>query len=312
MKRLYRLGAGIVALSACVNTFANEEASCRTQRIGVIGWTDVVATSAVAGQLLKGLGYQTKESTASQQIIFAGIEKGQVDFLLGYWSPAMDDNIKPFVERGGVKVLAQPNLADGVINLAVPRYTAQQGLKTFADIAKFKDQLGGKIHGIEAGSGSNAAIQKMIDSNQFDLGDFKLIESSEAAMLAEVGRAIRQEKPVVFLGWKPHPMNIHYELSYLTQSEGAMGPNDGMATVSTVTAPGLAERCPNVAKLLENLVFTSDQEGELMEPIMNREKPDVVARTWLSKHPQVLEQWLADVRTADGHDGLAAVKAYLQ
>lgn len=297
---------GLTALAACctLSLFSTsllaDDASCKTVRIGAVGWTDVVATTAVASELLQGLGYETKQTQASQQIIFAGIQKGQIDAFLGYWKPIMDDNIKPFLDAGAVKVAAEPSLNDAVAVLAVPSYTADKGLKTLADIAKFKDELDGKIYGIEAGSGANTAIQKMIDSNQFGLGGFKLVESSEAGMLAAVGRAARNEKPVVFFGWKPHPMNLSMQITYLTGTEDVFGPNDGAATVSTVTAPDYAERCPNANRLLTSLRFTSEQEAELMQPIMDRKAPAQVARDWIKANPQVVEAWLDGVTTLDG------------
>ncbi|WP_275545522.1 choline ABC transporter substrate-binding protein [Pseudomonas sp. Marseille-Q0931] len=306
---------GLTALAACctLSLFSTsllaDDASCKNVRIGAVGWTDVVATTAVASELLQGLGYETKQTQASQQIIFAGIQKGQIDAFLGYWKPIMDDNIKPFLDAGAVKVAAEPSLDDAVAVLAVPRYTADKGLKTLADIAKFKDELDGKIYGIEAGSGANTAIQKMIDSNQFGLGGFKLVESSEAGMLAAVGRAVRNEKPVVFFGWKPHPMNLSMQITYLTGTEDVFGPNDGAATVSTVTAPDYAERCPNANRLLTSLRFTSAQEAELMQPIMDRKQPAQVARDWIKANPQVVEAWLDGVTTLDGKPASASLVA---
>ncbi len=269
----------------------------------------MVATTAVASELLQGLGYETKQTQASQQIIFAGIQKGQIDAFLGYWKPIMDDNIKPFLDAGAVKVAAEPSLDDAVAVLAVPSYTADKGLRALADIARFKDELDGKIYGIEAGSGANTAIQKMIDSNQFGLGGFKLVESSEAGMLAAVGRATRNEKPVVFFGWKPHPMNLSMQITYLTGTEDVFGPNDGAATVSTVTAPDYAERCPNANRLLTSLRFTSEQEAELMQPIMDRKAPAQVARDWIKANPQVVEAWLDGVTTLDGKPANTALVA---
>lgn len=277
-------------------------------RLGAVGWTDVVATTAVASELLQGLGYETKQTQASQQIIFAGIQKGQVDAFLGYWKPIMDDNIKPFLDAGAVTVADKPSLDDAVAVLAVPTYAAEQGIRTLADIARFKDQLDGKIYGIEAGSGANTAIQKMIDSNQFGLGGFKLVESSEAGMLAAVGRAVRNEKPVVFFGWKPHPMNLQMPITYLTDTEEVFGPNDGAATVSTVTAPDYAQRCPNANRLLTSLRFTSAQEAELMQPIMDRQPPAKVAREWIAANPQVVTAWLDGVTSRDGKPAAQALK----
>ncbi|MDH1339624.1 choline ABC transporter substrate-binding protein [Ectopseudomonas oleovorans] len=309
---------GLTALAACctlslftTSILAAEEASCREARIGVVGWTDVVATTAVAATLLENLGYKTRQTTASQQIIFSGIDKRQIDFFLGYWKPAMDANIQPFLDKGQVRVFAEPSLADAIATLAVPGYLADQGLRSFSDIARFKEQLGGKIHGIEPGTGANANIQKMIDSNQFGLGGFRLVESSEAAMLAAVGRANKRGDAIVFVGWKPHPMNIQMKLTYLTGSEDVFGPNEGAASVSTVTAPDYAARCPNVHRLLSNLKFTAEQESQLMEPIMAREDAKAVARKWLKENPDEVRRFLAGVTTFDGRAGVDSVLAAL-
>ncbi|BAV75520.1 choline ABC transporter periplasmic protein [Pseudomonas chlororaphis subsp. aurantiaca] len=314
MKTLFKpclpLLCGALLLSA--NAWASEPASCKTVRMGVVNWTDVIATSGMADVLLTGLGYDSKQTSAVQQIIFAGIRDKRLDIFLGYWKPAMDKNIAPFLEAGQVKVLDKPSLADAQATLAVPDYVAAAGLKTFADIARFKEQLGGKIYGIEPGSGANTTIKTMIDSDRFGLKGFKLVESGEAGMLAAVQRAINRKEFVVFVGWTPHPMNINLRIEYLTGSEDVYGPNEGAASVSTVTAPDFAERCPNVQRLLQNLTFSAAQESQLMVPIMERKTPQDVARQWLREHPEDLQRWLAGVNSVDGKDGVAAVQASLK
>ena len=44
----------------------------------------------------------------------------------------------------------------------MPTYVADAGLKSFTDIAKFKDKLDGKIYGIEPGNDGNRIILDMI------------------------------------------------------------------------------------------------------------------------------------------------------
>ncbi|MBD8098279.1 MULTISPECIES: choline ABC transporter substrate-binding protein [Pseudomonas] len=314
MKRLSLILCGAALLSGYVSSYATaaEPASCKTVRMGVVSWTDVVATSGMADVLLSGLGYDSKQTSAVQQIIFAGIRDKRLDIFLGYWKPAMDNNISPFLAAKQVKVFGTPSLADAQATLAVPQYVADAGLTTFADIARFKDKLGGKIYGIEPGSGANTDIQKMIDTNRFGLGGFKLVASGEAGMLAAVQRAVNRKEFVVFVGWTPHPMNINMNMAYLTGSEDVFGPDEGRATVSTVTAPDFAERCPNANRLLTNLSFTAAQESQLMVPIMARQSPQDVARKWLRDHPEDLQRWLAGVTAFDGRDGVAAVQAYLK
>ncbi|WP_085656851.1 choline ABC transporter substrate-binding protein [Pseudomonas sp. B11(2017)] len=314
MKRLFTRCALILASSALLSApvLANDDPSCKTVRMGVVNWTDVIATSGMADVLLNGLGYESKQTSAVQQIIFAGIRDKRLDIFLGYWKPAMDNNIAPFLAAKQVKVMDTPSLADAQATLAVPDYVAEAGLRTFADIAKFKDRLGGKIYGIEPGSGANTTIKTMIDTDRFGLKDFKIVESGEAGMLAAVQRAVNRKEFVVFVGWTPHPMNINMKITYLTGSEDVYGPNEGAATVSSVTAPDYAERCPNVYRLLENLTFTAAQESQLMVPIMERKTPQEVAKKWLREHPEDLQRWLAGVSSFNGQDGVATVQASLK
>ena len=168
----------------------------------------------------------------------------------------------------------------------MPTYLADKGLKTFADIAKFEKELGGKIYGIEPGSGANTQIKAMIAKNQFGLGKFQLVESSEAGMLAAVDRAVRRKEAVVFFGWAPHPMNVNVAMTYLTGSDDALGPNEGMATVWTVTSPNYAEQCPNVHNLLTNLTFTAADESRMMQPLLDHKDAIESAKQWLKDHPQ--------------------------
>jgi glycine betaine/proline transport system substrate-binding protein len=279
---------------------AAEPASCKSVRLGVVNWTDVIATSAMTQVLLDDLGYDVKQTSASQQIIFAGIRDQRLDMFLGYWNPLMTQTITPFVENKQVRVLNEPSLKDARATLAVPTYLANKGLKTFADIARFKKELGGKLYGIEPGSGANTQIKAMIAKNQFDLGGFQLVESSEAGMLSAVTRAVKRNEAIVFFGWAPHPMNVNQDMTYLTGSEDALGPDEGRATVWTVTAPDYASRCPNVDKLLGNLTFTAEDESRMMQPLLEHKDAFDSARQWLKDHPQDRQRWLQGVTTFDG------------
>ena len=75
---------------------------------------------------------------------------------------------------------------------------------------------------------------------------------------------------------------------------------------------GYLEKCPNVASLLRNLQFTAEMQSRVMEPILNKVRPQAASRSYLKKNLAVLEPWLKGVTTIDGKDGLAAVTAALQ
>jgi glycine betaine/proline transport system substrate-binding protein len=304
-------GVGLLSIAMLQSAWAQEPESCKMVRFAEIGWADIAATTGVAMTLSEGLGYQTRKIMASVPIAFTGVQKGQIDVFLGYWAPSMDAVIEPFTKDDGVKVLPTANLEGAKYTLAVPTYLAEAGLKSFQDIAKFKKELDGKIYGIEPGNDGNLLIEKMIKEDQFGMGDFRMVESSEAGMLVQVQRAVRKNKPVVFLGWAPHPMNTQFDITYLSGGDDVFGPDYGAAKVYTVVPPDYEARCPNMGKLLNNLQFSVEIESQLMEKVLEKEDPAEVAKNWIKANPEALDKWLAGVTTYDGQDGAAAVKKYV-
>jgi len=290
---------------------AADPESCETVRFSDVGWTDITATTAATSVVLEGLGYQPEVEILAVPVTYASLKNQDIDVFLGNWMPTMEADIRPYLEDGSVENV-RANLEGAKYTLAVPSYLAEQGLKDFADIAKFREQLDGEIYGIEPGNDGNRLILKMIDENAFGLEGFELVESSEQGMLAQVARATGSEEPIVFLGWEPHPMNANFELTYLTGGDDWFGPNYGGATVYTNVRVGYLEECPNVGQLLKNLSFTLPMENEIMGAILDEgQDPEEAASGWLEEHPEVLETWLDGVTTFEGEPGLSAVKEHL-
>ena len=301
--------AALLAMST--PALAGDKEACKKVRFADVGWTDITATTAVTSALLSGLGYEPKTDVLSVPVTYASLQNKQVDVFLGNWMPTMEADIKPFLADKSVEVVGV-NLTGAKYTLAVPSYLFESGLKSFKDIAKFKDRLGGKIYGIEAGNDGNRLILDMIKDNKFELKDFELVESSEQGMLAQVERASAKSEPVVFLGWEPHPMNTKYKLSYLSGGDDVFGADFGGATVSTNVRAGLAADCPNLGALLKNMVFSLDMENKIMGSILfDSMEGDKAAMGWLKANAGQIDTWLKGVTTFDGKPGAEAVKKSL-
>jgi glycine betaine/proline transport system substrate-binding protein len=285
-----------------------DPASCRTVRFSDVGWTDVTSTTALAAELLRDIGYTPAITVLSVPVTFASLKNKDIDVFLGNWMPAQVADRAPYDADGSITVVG-PNLFGAKYTLAVPAYFYAQGLKDFGDIHRFAEPLKSSIYGIEPGNDGNRLVLKMLKDNQYGLGDFKLVESSEQGMLAQVDRAYRNKEPIVFLAWEPHPMNMRFDIKYLSGGDAVFGANYGGATIYTVTRKGYAEECPNVARLLDNLKFTLRGESEMMAAILDRhEQPAIAAGEWLKAHSDVAKTWLEGVRTFDGrraYDALA-------
>jgi glycine betaine/proline transport system substrate-binding protein len=284
------------------------QAACDKVSFSDVGWTDITVTTSLTKHVLDALGYKVDVKILAVPVTYASLKSGDVDIFLGNWMPAQSGEITPYLKSGEVESVAV-NLEGTKYTLAVPTYSYEAGLKDFKDIVKFSKELDSKIYGIEPGNEGNAYLVSLTKENKHELGKFVVVESSEQGMLAQVKRAYTAKKPVVFLGWEPHPMNANFSLKYLTGGEDFFG-SEGV--VNTVTRKGYVVECPNVGVLLKNLKFTLPLENEIMGKILDDgQEADKATAAWLKAHPEVLEKWLAGVTTKDGAPGLPAVKAKL-
>ena len=291
-----------LALGASTGAHAAEPASCQAVRFADVGWTDITATTAVVSEILKGIGYKPSAQVLSVPVTYRSMKDKKIDVFLGNWMPSMEGDIKPYAADGSVETIGA-NLEGAKYTLAVPDYVAEAGVKTFADIAKNADKFHKKIYGIEPGNDGNRLILDMIKKKSFDLGGFKLVESSEAGMVSQVMRAVPKQEWVVFLGWAPHPMNTKIKMVYLSGGDDFFGPNYGGATVYTNTRKGYSAECTNVGTLLKNTKFSLDAENEIMSSILDKKmKPAAAAQSWLKANASTWGNWLAGVKTFDGKD----------
>ena len=279
---------------------ANEPAECRSVRFGVVGFSDVAAVTAITSRVLDRLGYQPTTVNLSIPIIFASLQNQNIDVFLGNWMPAQEADSKPYLEKKTVEIVG-PNLEHARFTLAVPQYLYDAGLQGFGDVQHFATALNNSIYGIEPGAAANRLVLGMIHGNAFGLGHFKLIESSEQGMLAELERAYRVRKPIVFVGWEPHPMNLRFQIQYLRGGDATFGPDFGGSTINTVTRAGWSAHCPNLGRLLHQLKFTLRGESEIMAAILERHEPlERAAQKWLELHPEMVRQWLTGVSDFSG------------
>ena len=306
----------MIAISVALNALlfsgalAADKPECKQVRMSDLGWTDIALTNTTAELILKALGYEPQQQLLALNVTYESLKNRQLDVFLGNWRPVQDLDYKAYFDDGSVIPVAT-NLTGAKYTLAVPKYVADAGLKSFNDLQKFADKLGRKIYGIEPGS--NKPLLDMVEQKTHGLdAEWEVVESSEAAMLQQVKRAVQANEFIVFLGWQPHPMNVNMEMEYLADGDVEFGPDFGGATVRTIVRNGYPDDCPNVTKFLSNLVFDVTYENTGMNLIMGDGMEIPAAATkMMQDHPERLDAWLKDVTTIDGKPGLDVVKAEL-
>lgn len=301
--------AGLLALVASAAEAGDAE-SCKAVRFADVGWTDIQVITGIASTLFDALGYQSEVKTLSVPVTYASMKNKDIDVFLGNWMPSMTADVKPYFDDKSVEQLQPANLEGAGYGIVVPQYVADAGVKSIADLAANKDKFGGKFYGIESGNDGNRIIQTIITDAKNNLAGWELVESSEAGMLTEAEKAIKNNEWILFLGWTPHPVMGEMKISYL---DGVVDYGFGPATVYSNVRAGYVAECPNAGKIVSNLRFNLKMEGEMMAPVLKDGKdPKEVAQEWIKANPDSINAWLDGVTAFDGSDAKAAAQAILK
>ena len=141
----------------------------------------------------KRLGYEPKITVLSVPVTYASMKNKDIDVFLGNWMPTMEADRKPYVEDGSVEVVrrqprgrqvhprgARLHLRRGAARLRRHRSASHRARRTPSTASS-------------RATTATGWSSTMIKQNVFGLGSFKLVESSEQGMLAEVERAVRAQ-----------------------------------------------------------------------------------------------------------------------
>ena len=280
MRRL--LGAAATLVVAMSSTLAS--ADSKTLSIGYVdGWSDSVATTHVAAEVIKAkLGYDVKLQAVATGIMWQGVATGKLDAMLSAWLPVTHGE---YWAKNKDKVVDYgPNFKDAKIGLIVPEYVKAKSIEDLKTDTTFKN----KIVGIDAGSGVMLKTDEAI--KQYGL-DYKLQASSGAAMIAELTRAEDKQESIAVTGWVPHWMFAKWKLRFLDDPKGIYGAAE---TVNSIGSKGLEKKAPEVAAFLKKFQWASkDEIGEVMLAIQEGAKPDAAAKDWVAKHPERVAEWTA-------------------
>lgn len=307
------LASTLLLAATCAAAAPLDPPACQTLRLASPGWADIDATNALTGTLLKALGYKPVVQTLSVPLTYQGLKTGQIDVFLGNWMPAQRELVEPFLRQGQIERLAT-NLEKARFTLAVPDYVAKAGVRSFADLQAHADKFGKRFYGIEPGAPANQIIRQMIGKQAFGLTGWSLLESGDSALLAQLERSFKADaKPwMVFLAWEPHVINTRFPITYLEGGDAYFGPDFGSATVSTVSRKGYVAQCPNAGRLISQLRFSVALENEMLkQTVGERVDAGQAAATLIKRHPELLDGWLKGVTTAQGGEGLPAVRQAL-
>ncbi|ANS64042.1 glycine betaine ABC transport system permease protein [Streptomyces lincolnensis] len=253
--------------------------------IGYIPWDEGVASTFLWKEVLEERGYQVEAKQFEAGPLYTSLASGSVDFQTDAWLPTTHEQ---YWKQYGSKLDDLGSwYGPTSLELSVPSY--MKGIDSLADLKGRAATFGGKITGIEPSAGMMSLLKsKVLEEYGLDK-EYKVVDSSTPAMLAELKRAYAKKAPIVVTLWSPHWAYSDYDLKKLKDPEGAWGKGDG---VHTVARKGFAAENPVVARWLKNFKLDEKQLTGLESAInkAGKGKQQEAVRTWLKDNPGLVDK----------------------
>lgn len=293
MKNFFKKGLSIVAISGLIlagcggaKDVANEVPAGDvannqgvTITMGETPWTSTVPPTYVAKQLLEDMGYQVKIQKADAGVVFTGLAAGDIDVFMDAWLPDMHKN---YMEKYGDKITdTAVSYPDGEMGWVVPKY--MEDINSIDDLKGKEDLFEGKVYGIEEGAGMTMTSHELIKDYGLNI-DYSA--SSESGMLAQAKRLIQQEKPVIFLGWRPHTMFLDFDIKVLEDQKEFFKTSE----VHVLTNKDFAEKAPEAFNFLSKWNISVSDIEKMISDMDQGAKPEEVAKEWIEANPDKVKE----------------------
>lgn len=254
-----------------------------TINFGVTNWTSTVPPTKIAGKILENMGYKVKETNADAGSVYTGLANGDLDVFMDSWFPAQRQYIEKYSDSIESISVSYDNANSGMV---VPKY--MEDINDVSDLKGKEDIVNNEMFAIGAGDPAMQDMEKVIDFYDLDL---EMINSSEAAMLAAAEGKMKEEKPVVFYGWRPHSMFDKYDLKILTNKEATA--EKGLfdkSTIHIIANKKFEEKAPEAYKFLSNWSISMEDMEKMIAKIDNGKDPDDVTQAWIDNHQDKIDK----------------------
>ncbi len=276
----------VAALAAAgCSAGGNAETEDKSITLAYVAWdSEIASTNVVAHVLQEKLGYDVELLQVDAGPMWTGVSDGSADAMVAAWLPSTHESY--YADNEGKVVDLGPNLNGTKIGLVVPAYMDINSIEELAS-SDVGDAVDHTIVGIEPGAGLMMATEKAVET--YGLSDWTLLESSSAAMAAELQSAYEAQKPIIVTGWTPHWKFAKMDLKYLEDPQNVYG---GDEQIHTIVRQGLEEDQPAAYTFLDRFEWTPDDMAQVMVQIQEGAAPEEAAAEWVAANEDVVNAWI--------------------
>jgi glycine betaine/proline transport system substrate-binding protein len=256
------------------------QAQEKTIEIGTLSWEDLTPITGITKKVLEDAGYTVNVTEFGEWgIAYAALGKGDIQILASQIDYAAQD----YWNKNKSRLEKISPVSHGLYQaIAVPTYVTVDSIEQLNENA---DKFGGKIIGIEPGSGLMREAEDAVDEYGLDL---KLVEGSTAGMTAALKSAVDRNEWVAVTIWEPSWMFQKFDLKFLDDPKGAFSPPQGYYWIGQ---EGFSAANPEARELIASVFVPHADITAINGAVQDGKSMDEAIADWTAANADLLERW---------------------
>lgn len=312
----------MLALTACSSSDDTSGKDIGPLMLADVGWDSIQFHNSIAKIIIEeGYGYETDIIPVSTAAAIQGLETGDVDIYLEFWTDNVRESYDELIATGKAIELGL-NLDDNMQGLYVPTYMIEgdpergiepmaPDLKKLEDLPQYwelfkdrEDKSKGLIVGAVTGWEVANIIQEKMKTYNLEETYNHFLPGSEAALTTSLANAYEEGEAWVGYYWEPSWVLGKYDMTLLEEPEyNEEGWNNGFATafpsnrITVVANEEVVEKAPEVTEFLKKYTFTTALLNQILAEKKEAEmSSDEAAKVFLQENEDIWTAWVpADV-----------------
>lgn len=277
MRRLFKaILAGALALGLAVPAMAQD----KVIKMGTLSWEDLTPITGITKKVLEDKGFTVEVTPFSEWgIAYAALAKGDVQILASQTDYVAQD----YWQRNKSRLEKISPVSHGLYQgIAVPAYVPINSIEQLNENA---DKFGGKIIGIEPGSGLMREAADVV--SQYGL-KLQLVEGSSAAMTAALKSATDRQEWIAVTIWEPSWMVQKFQTKFLADPKGIFAPPQGYYWIGQ---KGFSEANPEARETIASVYVPLADITAINAAVNEGKTMDQAVADWTAAHADLLKRW---------------------
>ncbi|KXU37788.1 glycine/betaine ABC transporter [Ventosimonas gracilis] len=249
-------------------------------KMGSITYVDTLPLALISKKMLELEGHKVELTTFSEQgILFAALAKGDIEITPNYLNYVNIENWKKYNRRLEKVSVVTHGLYQCLV---VPSYVP---INSIEELNSVKEQMGGKIIGIETGSGLYRETEQAVKAYGLD---YQVVAGSTPTAIAELHSALERKAPIVTMLWDPTWMMAKYDVKFLKDPKGIFAPPQSMHWIAN---KGFSAKNPHAREVLASIYVPIEDVRAINEQINDGMSMDEAIDHWWKNNEDLVKRW---------------------